>query len=355
MQRKGLKHSLSALILALGAASPLTACSQGATTPAPAQTDISANVYNLLVKEIFADLSVSAEASEIKSLNTALAGQTPDEKYATLKKILQASGKLYSRLLIKLNALNPPADAKAKHEQFKAFLADLAKSSGQLEQALGADRDALLKSIASEPVQVQAQLLLSQQTYLKPESKTAIQSLDSLGITYQPLDSALSTLAIPQFWEKSDGDLTKAVNQSAESARVQLQTLLQTLPGSNAVASTKPVTVDASLEEQLSKSIQANADAVNAQDVSAFTDSLHPQSQYMPYMPNVFYSMVQNQTRYKLNKITVQNATESTANVLVSRSTTDKSGTSEQEILYSMKKSGTAWKVFFMENTSIKS
>lgn len=347
MQRKGLKHSFSALILALGTGLPLTACSQGATTPAPAQTDISANVYNLLVKEIFADLSVSAEASEIKSLNTALAGQSPDEKYATLKKISQTASKLYSRLLTRLNALNPPADAKTKHEQFKTFLSDLNKSSGQFEQALGADRASLLKSIASEPVQVQAQLLVSQQSYLKPESKTAIQSLSSLGITYQPLEPALSTLAVPQFWDKSDGDLTKAVNQSAESARVQLQTLLQSLPGS--IASTepgKPVAVDASLEDLLNKSIQANASALNAQDVNAFTDSLHPQSPYMPYMPNVFYSLMQNETRYKINKITVQDATETTANVVVSRSTTDKSGTIEQELLYSMKKSGTAWKVF---------
>ena len=110
-----------------------------------------------------------------------------------------------------------------------------------------------------------------------------------------------------------------------------------------------PLNVPLSDESAIRQIIQDNANALNSQDVGAFSNSLHPQSQIMNFMPDIFNVLVQYQTRYRINEIEITSKSESSASAYVYRSTTDISGTIEQDIIYTLRKSGDAWKVFFME------
>lgn len=96
--------------------------------------------------------------------------------------------------------------------------------------------------------------------------------------------------------------------------------------------------------------IRSNALALNTQDIQGFTNTLHPGSQFMAYMPNLFYLLIQAGTHYAINDMKVQRNDGTDATVLVNRDTTDISGTINQQITYTMRKSGTVWRVFFMAN-----
>lgn len=109
------------------------------------------------------------------------------------------------------------------------------------------------------------------------------------------------------------------------------------------------VNINPNVEREIKQAIQDNATALNSQDINAFASSLHPESRFTSFMPDVFYLLVQAQTRYRINGMSVESQSDTSASVLVDRSTSDISGTIEQEILYTMRKSGTSWKVFFME------
>lgn len=103
-------------------------------------------------------------------------------------------------------------------------------------------------------------------------------------------------------------------------------------------------------EQALFVAIRSNALALNTQDIQGFTNTLHPGSQFMAYMPNLFYLLIQAGTHYAINDMQVQRNDGTDATVLVDRDTTDISGTINQHITYTMRKSGTAWRVFFMAN-----
>jgi len=103
-------------------------------------------------------------------------------------------------------------------------------------------------------------------------------------------------------------------------------------------------------EQALFTAIRSNATALNNQDLQGFTNSLHPGSQFMAYMPNLFYLLVQAGTHYALNDMAVQRNDGSDATVFVDRDTTDVTGTINQHITYTMRKSGSSWRVFFMAN-----
>ena len=94
--------------------------------------------------------------------------------------------------------------------------------------------------------------------------------------------------------------------------------------------------------------IDDNANALNAQDIDPFIDTLHPESEFMSVMPDLFYYLIQAQTRYNILDKSVQSLSESSASVLVLRRTSDLSGTIDQEILYTMRKSGDDWRIYFM-------
>lgn len=110
------------------------------------------------------------------------------------------------------------------------------------------------------------------------------------------------------------------------------------------------VEVNVSDEQAIRAVIQANADALNSQNLPAYSATLHPDSQITAYMPNVFYVLVQYQTRYRINDLEVEELNGGNASVWVQRSTADLSGTIEQDIIYTLRKSGSNWKIFFMED-----
>jgi hypothetical protein len=110
------------------------------------------------------------------------------------------------------------------------------------------------------------------------------------------------------------------------------------------------VEVSVSDEQAIRAVIQANADALNSQNLPAYSATLHPESQITAYMPNVFYVLVQYQTRYRINDLEVEELNGNNASVWVQRSTADLSGTIEQDIIYTLRKSGSNWKIFFMED-----
>lgn len=348
MKRKGLKSSQSVLLFALACGLPIVACAPVTPAVVVSQTDISSDVYKLLLKELFAELSISSEAQDIKALNSQFAAQTPDEKFQILKKLNQRTRQLYMRLSNELKALNPPEDLKAIHQQSTNLLTALSTSNDLFERILSSDRANLLKNLQDQPAQIEASLLGVLQSYIKPESKATIKSLGTLGITYQSSEPVLSELDVKQYWEKSDQDLLKASQSSAKAARSQLLSLLLVTSGDSAVPS-QNLPIDTSTEAQLIQIIQDNANALNEKDVVAFQASLHPHSQLHSYMPNLFAVLLQFKTSYRLNKIMVEAATGSDASVQVSRSTTDISGSKEHEIRYHLRKFGNVWRIFSMD------
>lgn len=147
---------------------------------------------------------------------------------------------------------------------------------------------------------------------------------------------------------KASGGNTPTTKPSAGTASPE--------PGSSSTPSSPPrntsgtgASANVGAEAELRAVIQANGTALNNQDLNAFAQTLHPQSKITQFMPDIFYLLVQAQTRYRFNSMTVEAQNENTATVYVDRSTTDISGTIEQGIVYSLQKSGPNWKIFFME------
>lgn len=112
--------------------------------------------------------------------------------------------------------------------------------------------------------------------------------------------------------------------------------------------------VDVSLElkKEIEQAIHDNANALNTRDLAAFSSSLHPSSQIQAAMPDIFYFLMQAQTSYNIVSIQIQSQSDTSATALVERRTTDLSGTINQQILYTLQKSGSQWKVFFMVDQS---
>ena len=122
-----------------------------------------------------------------------------------------------------------------------------------------------------------------------------------------------------------------------------------TAPPSSTPASSEPEPTFGSDENAIFAVIKANANALNSQDLNSYATTLHPESQITRYMPDIFWLLVQAQTRYQINDLEVDEQNDSVASVWVDRSTSDISGTIEQDIIYTLKKSGSSWKIYFME------
>ncbi|MGV3523948.1 MAG: hypothetical protein ACO1RX_06975 [Candidatus Sericytochromatia bacterium] len=135
-------------------------------------------------------------------------------------------------------------------------------------------------------------------------------------------------------------------------------------PSANPTASSPPTpdtpaappansgSIDAEANADIEQVIYDNANALNTQDVNAFYNTLHPASEFATYMPDIFYALLQYQTRYNIRSQQVQSVSGNSASVLVSRRTSDISGTIDQEILYTMQQSNGVWKVYFMTDQS---
>lgn len=121
--------------------------------------------------------------------------------------------------------------------------------------------------------------------------------------------------------------------------------------GSSSTGTSTQVSVSTD-SKVLLKVIQDNADALNTQNIGAYTETLHPQSPFFKEMPNLFVALVQGQLQYRINSSQVLTHTDSEATVQVDRSTSSSAGTSHDQVLYTLRQSGTSWKVFFMQLTA---
>lgn len=116
-----------------------------------------------------------------------------------------------------------------------------------------------------------------------------------------------------------------------------------------------PSGIDVAPEVQraIFQAIDDNANALNVQDLRAYYQTLHPDSQFTALMPDVYYVLTtQYQTRYNILDKSIQSQSEDSASVLVRRRTSDTSGTLNQEILYTMRTFEGDWRIFFMTDQS---
>lgn len=97
------------------------------------------------------------------------------------------------------------------------------------------------------------------------------------------------------------------------------------------------------------KVIQDNADALNTENIGAYTDSLHPDSLFYKAMPSLFTKLVQGQLKYRINSSQVITHTTTQATVKVDRSTGSLGGVSHDLVLYTLLPSGSTWKIYTME------
>ncbi len=99
----------------------------------------------------------------------------------------------------------------------------------------------------------------------------------------------------------------------------------------------------------LQQIIQENADALNSQNLSAYTSTLHPQSPFFQAMPNLFISLTQIQLQYRVHSSQLISESNGTATVMVQRTSTSNVGFSNDNVLYTLRQSGSALKVYYME------
>ncbi|MEZ0374376.1 MAG: hypothetical protein ACAI44_35140 [Candidatus Sericytochromatia bacterium] len=316
-----------------------------------AQPDITQDVYKLLIKDLFNELTSSPEAAELRKLAVQNESQTRDERYQNLKKSTAQSLQLYGRMLAKFRAFGTPAGLEQQHQQIRGLLEDSLQGEAKFEQALRSNRTELLAVLTGKRTEFRTELIEVLKATANAKDKAAVQTLLSLGVRYQLLEPGLINHQIGAFWEKSDADLARALEQTAESSAEALYQLLRSQrdPAPSPVASPSSIPFNPEQEQALFAVIRANAEALNTKNLAAYSATLHPDSQITSYMPNVFNLLVEATTSYKLNKLTVRDFTGTSATVLVARSTTDKSGTIEQEILYSLRQSGPDWKIFQLE------
>lgn len=147
---------------------------------------------------------------------------------------------------------------------------------------------------------------------------------------------------------KSSGDPSKTPSKANPSATPSDSP--SPLPSISPSNKPDPDSLDLSTSEKdaILQVVDDNAKALNSQDIDAFSDTVHPDSEFAQYMPDLFYYLLNANTQYEIVNDYIDTVSGNSASVIVYRRTTDVAGTVDQEIVYTLRKDGSDWKIFNM-------
>lgn len=102
--------------------------------------------------------------------------------------------------------------------------------------------------------------------------------------------------------------------------------------------------------------IHDNANALNGGDPDKFKASFHADSEFTKLLPDFYVRLRETfRTRYNIVETKLQSQSADIASVIVKRRTTDYTGTIEQDVLYTIRKSQGNWLIFAMDIQAARS
>lgn len=147
------------------------------------------------------------------------------------------------------------------------------------------------------------------------------------------------------------GSVTQ-VNENNISVKIS-EELIQAIQGAQkgetaTQGSEKPVDSGVEATDEIKTLITTNADALNRKNYQDYFATFHMDSPFKSTLGGIFQQLDQTQVRYQIKHTSVQTQTTSDASVLVSRTTFNVYGQTEEEVLYTLRKEGSDWKVYFL-------
>lgn len=104
--------------------------------------------------------------------------------------------------------------------------------------------------------------------------------------------------------------------------------------------------VDDQTRAAIVQMISENATALNQENYDAYIATVHPGSGLRDQMTQLFFYLVEFETQYFIENVTVLNQSDDRASVRVQQRISDVGGVVSSSIIYDLAKDGARWKIF---------
>lgn len=104
--------------------------------------------------------------------------------------------------------------------------------------------------------------------------------------------------------------------------------------------------VDDQTRAAIVQMISENATALNQENYDAYIATVHPGSGLRDQMTQLFFYLVEFETQYFIENVTVLNQSEDRASVRVQQRISDVGGVVSSSIIYDLARDGSRWKIF---------
>ncbi|MBF2054812.1 MAG: hypothetical protein IGS03_15305 [Candidatus Sericytochromatia bacterium] len=91
--------------------------------------------------------------------------------------------------------------------------------------------------------------------------------------------------------------------------------------------------------------VNENASALNQKNYEAYIATVHPRSGLTEDMTQLFFYLVQFETQYFIDQVTVLEQSDSEAYVMVQQRISDLGGVVSSNVFYTLAKDGSRWKI----------
>lgn len=105
------------------------------------------------------------------------------------------------------------------------------------------------------------------------------------------------------------------------------------------------VDVDAQIQAEIEQMVNENASALNQQNYEAYIATVHPRSGLIEDMTQLFFYLVQFETQYFIDRVTVLEQSDGEAYVMVQQRISDLGGVVSSNVFYTLAKDGSRWKI----------